>query len=78
MNSTDQPRPLTLTLGPLPYSKTAIKETLKSVNKEDFNSIAYPKTIYPAQTPVKVAGRKINDEVEPLSVNVFIIDFKTR
>ncbi len=37
-----------------------------------------PKLIYPASTPVKVAGRKINAETEPLSVSVFIIDFKTR
>jgi len=33
--------------------------------------------VYPASTPVKVAGRKINAEAEPLSVSVFIIDFKT-
>ena len=61
---------------PLPYGKTAMKETLESGNKDDFNSIADPKAIYPLTTPVKVAGRKINAEAEPLSVNVFIIDFK--
>jgi len=77
VNSTDHHRPLTLTLGPLPYAKTAIKETLKS-GKDDFNSIADPKAIYPVTTPAKVTGRKIIAEAEPLSVNVFIIDFKTR
>jgi alpha-L-arabinofuranosidase len=78
VNSTDMINPVAITLGSLPYAKTAVKETLKSAGKNDFNSIANPKLIYPESTPVKVAGRKINTEMEPLSVNVFIIDFKIR
>jgi alpha-L-arabinofuranosidase len=78
VNSTNQIKPLAITLGPLPYLKIAVKETLKSGSKDDFNSIVNPKLIYPVSTPVKVAGRKINAEAEPLSVSVFIIDFKTR
>jgi len=78
VNSNERARPVTLTLGPLPYGKTAMKETLKSGNKDDFNSIADPKAIYPLTIPVKVAGRKIISDAGPLSVNVFIIDFKAR
>ncbi len=78
VNSTDQGKTVTLALGPLPYLKIAVKETLKSASKDDFNSITNPKIIYPVSTPVKVAGRKINTVAEPLSISVFIIDFKTR
>jgi len=78
VNSSDKKKPLTLTLGALPYKKIGVKLTLKSDNQDDFNTIANPKLIYPVSTQVKVAGRKITAEAEPLSVNVFIIDFKTR
>jgi alpha-L-arabinofuranosidase len=78
VNSTDQPMKVILALGTLPYSKSAVKETLKSNGKDDFNSISNPKLIYPGSTTIKVAGRKINTEAEPLSVSVFIIDFKSR
>jgi alpha-N-arabinofuranosidase len=78
VNSTDQAKTVILALGPLPYTKAAVKETLKSPGKDDFNSIANPKLIYPVSTPVKVEGRKINAEAEPLSVSVLIIDFKTK
>ncbi len=78
VNSTDMPRPVILVLGPLQYAKTATKETLASGNRDAFNSIADPRAIYPSATQVKVAGRKIIDEAGPLSVNVFIIDFKAR
>lgn len=78
VNSTDQAKMVTLALGPLPYTKAAVKETLKSAGKDDFNSISNPKLIGPVSTSIKVAGRKINAEAEPLSVSVFIIDFKNR
>jgi alpha-L-arabinofuranosidase len=78
VNSTDKPVTVTLSLGTLPYAKTAVKETLKSPGRDDYNSISNPKLIYPVSTTVKVERRKINAEAEPLSVNVFIIDFKVR
>jgi len=78
VNSTDKIKPVEIALGPLPYLKVAVKETLKSGSKDDFNSIADPKRIYPVSASVKVAGRKINAEAEPLSVSIIIIDFKTR
>jgi len=54
-----------------------VKETLKSPGKDDFNSISNPDLIHPVSTAVKVTGRKINTGAEPLSVSVFIIDFKS-
>ena len=78
VNATDKARPVTLGLGPLQYAKTAIKESLASESRDDFNSISNPKAIYPVAAPLKLAGRKIISEVEPLSVSVFNIDFKIR
>ena len=37
VNSTDQVKMVTLALGPLPYTKAAVKETLKSPGRDDFN-----------------------------------------
>jgi|WetSurSiteA1Bulk_404760.scaffolds.fasta_scaffold00032_25 alpha-L-arabinofuranosidase len=78
INTSDNKRLVTLALGALPYMKDAVKETLTSDNRDDFNSISNPKLICPVLMPVKIAGKKINSETEPLSVNVFIIDFKIR
>ena len=78
VNSSDKKKIVELALGSLPYEKSAVKTTLKSDDPEAFNTIANPKLIYPVSTPVKVAGKKIIAEAEPLSVNVFIIDFKIR
>jgi alpha-L-arabinofuranosidase len=78
VNSSDKKKPMTLSLGALSYKKIVSKETLRSDNKDDFNKIANPKLIYPVSTQVKIAGRKITAEAEPLSVNVYIIDFKIR
>jgi hypothetical protein len=44
----------------------------------NFNTIANPRLIYPASSAVKVAGRKLNADLDRASVNVFIIDFRTR
>ena len=78
INSTDKTKPVTLALGTLPFERSAVKETLRSDSQDKFNSIADPKIVYPVQTPVKLAGKKIISEAEALSVNVFIIDFKVR
>jgi alpha-L-arabinofuranosidase len=78
VNTSDKKRLITLALGTLPYVKDGVKETLTSKNPDDFNTISNPKLIYPVLMPVKIAGKKINSETEPLSVNVFIIDFKIR
>jgi alpha-L-arabinofuranosidase len=78
VNSSDKIKHVALSLGSLPYEKTAVKETLKSNNKDDFNSIANPKLVYPVSEPAIVKGRKINANLDAASVNVFIIDFKIR
>lgn len=78
VNSSDKKRQVILSLGSLPYEKTAVKETLKSNNRNDFNSIANPKLVYPVSEPAVVTGRKINANLDAASVNVFIINFKIR
>jgi alpha-N-arabinofuranosidase len=78
VNSSRKKKQVMLSLGVLSYGKEAVKETLKSDNPFAFNTIEKPKIIYPASTPVRINGRRINTEIDPASVNVFIIDFKTR
>jgi alpha-L-arabinofuranosidase len=78
VNTTDQSKPLTLSLGALPYQKIAVKEVLRSGNKEDFNSVKNPALISPVRSTVTLSGRKINTTAEPLSLTVYVIDFRTR
>jgi alpha-N-arabinofuranosidase len=78
VNSSDKNKQVALSLGSLPYEKTAVKETLKSNDKGDFNSIANPKLVCPVSAPVTINRRRINANLDAASVNVFIIDFKIR
>ena len=78
VNSSGRKRPVLLSLGALTYGKEAVQETLGSDKPLNFNTIANPRLIYPASSAVKVAGRKINADLDRASVNVFIIDFRTR
>ena len=78
VNSTDLPVPVRLDLGRLPYTGNAVKQTLKSANKEDFNSVAGGETVRPLSAPVVLKGRRVDTSIDPLSVNVLIIDIKAR
>ena len=78
VNSNEKPVPVQLDLGRLPYTGTAVQQILKSQNKEDFNSVSKGEIIKPVTTPVKMNGRRVDATMEQLSVNLIIIDFKTR
>lgn len=78
VNSTEKPVPVQLGLGRLPYVKAAVKQTLRSDGREDFNSVSGGESIKPVTTPVRINGRRVDDAMEPFSVNVLIIDFKVR
>ena len=78
VNSSEKQVAVRLSLGRLPYTKTAVRQTLKSDARDDFNSVAGQELIKPAATPVSITGRRIDTVSEPLSVNVIIIDFKVR
>ena len=78
VNSSRKKKQVMLSLGALSYGKEAEKVTLKSDNPLAFNTIERPKIIFPQSSPVRINGRRINTEIDPASVNVFIIDFKTR
>jgi alpha-L-arabinofuranosidase len=78
VNSSGRKRPVLLSLGALSYGKEAVKETLRSSKPLDFNTITNPKLIYPASSTVRITRKKINTDLDPASMNVFIIDFKTR
>lgn len=78
VNSNEKQVPVRLDLGRLQYTKNAVQETLKSEKKEDFNSVAAGESIKPVTTQVSINGRRVETIMEPLSVNVIIIDFKVR
>ena len=78
VNSSEKQVPVRLALGKLPYTKSAVRQTLKSENREDFNSVSGQELIIPSEIPVSITGRRIDTVSEPLSVNVIIIDFKVR
>jgi len=78
INSSEKQVPVRMALGRLPYTKTAVQQTLKSDAREDFNSVAGQELIKPATTPVSITGRRIDTVSEPLSVNVLIINFIVR
>ena len=78
VNANEKPVPVQLDLGRMPYTRSAVQQILKSENKEDFNSVSGGEIIKPVTTPVRMNGRRVDATMEPLSVNLIIIDFKTR
>lgn len=67
---------VSLNLQGLSFSKDFSVETLKSTNLNDYNTISNPKFIYPATKILSITGKKINIAVEPISVNVFILNYR--
>jgi alpha-L-arabinofuranosidase len=64
-----------LNLQGLTFKKYVTFETLKSKNLYDYNSITNPKMIFPVTGTLAMTGKKINIDVDPISVNVFILNY---
>jgi alpha-L-arabinofuranosidase len=67
---------VSLNLQGLSFGKDCVVETLKSKDLYDFNSMSNPKLIYPSTKTLAITGKKINIVVDPISVNVFILNYK--
>jgi alpha-L-arabinofuranosidase len=56
--------------------KSASLITLSSAERMAFNSATEPEKIIPVTSTVTLNGKKLNEELDPLSLNVFIISYK--
>lgn len=69
-------RSVSLNLQGLSFSKDCLVESLKSSDRYSYNSISNPRLIYPETKTLAITGKKINIAVDPISVNVFILNYK--
>jgi len=76
VNISSESRSVTLNLQGLQFKNDGFVETLKSDFPSDYNSISSPRFIYPLTKTLAIPGKKINIAVDPISVNVFILNYK--
>jgi alpha-L-arabinofuranosidase len=69
-------RSVSLNLQGLSFGKECLAEILKSGDRYSYNSISNPKVIYPVTKTLAITGKKINIAVDPISVNVFVLNYK--
>ncbi|MBA4321586.1 MAG: alpha-L-arabinofuranosidase [Odoribacter sp.] len=58
------------------FSPDGVLVTLKSAGLYDYNSMSDPQHIFPTGKSVTVEGKKINQYLDPISVNVIILTFR--
>jgi alpha-L-arabinofuranosidase len=76
VNVSSEEKAVVLNLQGLSFSKEGVIETLKSKSLYDYNSISDPQLIYPSLKQLAVTGKKINIALDPISVNVIILNYK--
>jgi alpha-N-arabinofuranosidase len=69
-------RSLSLNIKGISFGKECTVETLTAKDPYDFNSITNPRLIFPISKQLAVTGKKINIAVDPISVNVIILNYK--
>ena len=57
-------------------SQLLIAKDLSYLPTNDFNSIANPRLIFPSSKQLAITGKKINIALDPISVNVVILNYK--
>lgn len=67
---------LKINLDGISFGREGSVETLKASRKTDFNSMTNPALIFPTSKPVTITGKKVNIEMDPISVNVLILNYK--
>jgi alpha-L-arabinofuranosidase len=65
-----------LNLQGLSFDREQVIETLKLPELYDFNSLADQEHIYPVSKQLAVTCKKINIALDPISVNVIILNIK--
>lgn len=76
VNSSLAKRTVSLSFEGRSILKTASLITLSSAERMAFNSAMEPEKIIPVTSTVTLSGKKLDDELGPLSLNVFIISYK--
>jgi alpha-N-arabinofuranosidase len=76
VNVSRKAKSVNLNLSGLQFGKEGVIETLKSSGLYDFNSISNPKLIYPVSKQLAVTGKKLNIALDPISVNVIILNIR--
>jgi alpha-L-arabinofuranosidase len=76
INISSGSKSVSLNLQGLTFGRECILEILKSKNPGDYNSLSDPKHIYPASKTLAITGKKINIALDPISVNVFILNYR--
>jgi alpha-L-arabinofuranosidase len=76
VNASNSVKAVKINLEGISAGKEGVLETLKSNGLYDFNSMANPKLIYPASKQLAITSKKINIALDPISVNVIILNYK--
>jgi alpha-L-arabinofuranosidase len=76
INISAKSKSVNLNLQGLSFGKECVMETLKSKGLFDYNTIANPKLIYPVLKELALTGKKINIALDPVSVNVIILNYR--
>jgi alpha-L-arabinofuranosidase len=76
VNISPDTKSVILNLRGLSFGKECVVETLKSKELSDFNSIANPRLIFPSSKQLAITGKNINIALDPISVNVVILNYK--
>ena len=76
VNVSSDDKTILLNLQGLTFSKECVVETLGAKDLYDFNSMTDPRLIYPSSKQLAVVGSKMNITLDPISVNVIILNYK--
>jgi alpha-L-arabinofuranosidase len=76
VNISPEAKSVIINIQGLSLMKEGIIETLRSKEPADFNSMANPKLVYPSSKQLAFSGKKINIALDPISVNVVILNYK--
>ncbi len=76
VNISPETKSVIMNLRGLSFGNECILETLRSKELSDFNSMSDPKLIFPSSKLLALTGKKINIVLDPISVNVLILNYK--
>jgi alpha-N-arabinofuranosidase len=76
INVSGKPKYIGATLEGLNFNPDGVMVTLKSKGLYDYNSISDPQRIFPSGRQIAVAGKRVSQVLDPLSVNVLILSYK--
>jgi alpha-N-arabinofuranosidase len=76
VNSSSSKRPVSINIEGMSPGKAGTIEKLKANGLYEYNSMANPKLIFPAEESIAVNSKKLPVTLEPRSVNVITLDYR--